>query len=100
MPIKKEIINESYMIMKKLFNGSKNVLGVKMRGTDYIAAKPRDHPIPPKVEVVIIDVKKLYYKNKYDWIFISTEDEIIKEKFIKEFDDKIKEFNPKKKNKL
>lgn len=97
MPIKNVIINESYIIMKNLFAGSKNILGVKLRGTDYIAAKPFGHPIPPDVEMVIIDVKKLCNKNKYDWIFLSTEDEIIKEKMIKEFDNKIKVLNPKKK---
>ncbi len=38
MPIKYEITKESYMIMKKLFKGSRNILG---RGTDYISGKPK-----------------------------------------------------------
>ena len=97
MPIKKEILKESYIIMKKLFKGSKNILGVKMRGTDYLSTKPKGHPIPPNIEMVIVDVKNLYIKNKYDWIFMSTEDEILKGKFINEFDNKIKLFEPKEK---
>lgn len=97
MPIKKEIIYEANKIIRVLFQGSSNILGVKMRGTDYISAKPAQHPIPPSVEMVIYDVKNLFNKNKYDWIFLSTEDEIMKEKFIKEFNYSIKLYNPKKK---
>ena len=97
IPIKKEIIKESNSIIKKLFNNSKNVLGVKFRGTDYIKLKPRGHPIPPKVDDAIQDVKKMDLKNKYDWIFFASEDEIIKQRFIKEFKKKIKYLNPKKK---
>ena len=40
--------------MKKFFGNSKNVLGVLMRGTDYI--NRRSHFIPPKIEKVISDV--------------------------------------------
>lgn len=96
MSIKNKILIETYIIMKKLFNGSMNILGVKMRGTDYISSKPAFHPIPPKVEMVILDVQNLYSKYKYDWIFMTTEDEIMKEKFIKKFRNKIKLYNPKK----
>lgn len=96
MPIKNEILIETYMIMNKLFNGSMNILGVKMRGTDYISSKPGGHPIPPKVEIVILDVTNMDSKYKYDWIFMTTEDEIIKEQFIKKFKNKIKLYNPNK----
>ena len=94
IPIKKEIIKETNIIIQKLFKGSKNILGVKIRGTDYITRKPRWHPIPPKVEDTINDVKKMDIKNNYDWIFFASEDEQIKEKFIKEFEGKIKYLNP------
>lgn len=94
MPIKKEIINKSYIIMKKLFYNSKNILGVKMRGTDYIINKMKGHSILPNLDTAIMDVKSFNEKNKYDFIFISTEDEIIKERFIKEFQNKIKILNP------
>ena len=97
MPIKKDIINESYIIMKKIFYNSKNILGVKMRGTDYITNKIRGHSKLPNLDTTIIDVKNFNKKNNYDWIFITTEDEIIKERFIKEFDNKIKFLNPNKK---
>ncbi len=94
MPVKNEIIYESKIIMKKLFKKSKNILGVKLRGTDYISLKPGGHPIPPKVEIVISDVKSMDKKYKYDFIFFATEDEIIKEKFVSQFRNKLKLLNP------
>lgn len=95
-PLKKEIITEANIIMKQLFKGSDNILGVKIRGTDYIASKIHGHPIPPKIDDVISDVKKMQIKNNYDWIFFASEDKIFKEKFINEFKGKIKYLNPKK----
>ena len=94
IPIKDEIIKEVSSIMKKLFGHSKNILGVKLRGTDYNANKPGGHAKQPKVEDVIKDVKEMDKKNKYDYIFFSTEDELIKQKFIPEFGDKLKLLNP------
>lgn len=95
MPIKNTIMEESLNIMKKLFKNSHNVLGVKLRGTDYIYMRPGGHPIPPSLERVISDVKSLSKKYNYDWIFVSSEDEKIKEKFIEQFKNNIKYLNPK-----
>ena len=95
MPVKNEIINEVNDIMKDLFGNSKNILGVKIRGTDYIAAKPKGHSIPPSVEQVISDVKLMDQQYNYDFIFFATEDELIKKKFIPNFKEKIKVLNPK-----
>ena len=95
MPVKKEIMQEVTIIMKKLFNNSKNILGVKLRGTDFLSLKPKGHAIPPNIEQVIFDVKVMDAKYKYDFIFFSTEDESIKKRFIPEFGKKIKLNNPK-----
>ena len=95
MPIKKELLDEAKGIMKELFGKTKNILGVKMRGTDYISRKPRGHSIPPKIEQVIGDVKMMDKTYKYDFIFFATEDEIIKQKFIPHFKHKLKLLNPK-----
>ena len=90
IPIRNEIINESNRIIKTIFQDSKNVLGVLLRGTDYIAMKPRGHPIPPKTEDVIKNVKLLDNKNKYNWIFLATEDNNIRDIFIKSIGIKVK----------
>ena len=93
MPIKTNIIELSNKIMKKLFNDSKNILGVLIRGTDYISKKPQSHPIQPTIDMVISDVRQLEIKNNYKYIFFSTEDEIIRRRFIKEFSSKIKQLH-------
>ena len=90
MPVKEEIINESNNKINKIFKGKTNILGVLLRGTDYIAKKPRNHPIPPKIEDAIKDVKLIDDKYKYDWVFLSTEDNIIRKKFIKAIGIKVK----------
>jgi hypothetical protein len=90
MPIKNEIIKESNYIISKIFNKSRNLLGVLLRGTDYVAKKPHGHYIPPKTKDVIKDVKLLDNKNKYDGIFLATEDNFIREEFLKAIGNKVK----------
>ena len=96
MPIKKEIIEEANTIWKKLFNDSKNVLGVLARGTDFYSLKPHGHSIPPPPEKILEDTKNMDKKNKYDWIYLATEDDSIRDKFIKEFGNKLKLIQEKK----
>ena len=90
IPIKNEIMNEVYSIMKKLFKGSENVLGVLARGTDYVTLKSAGTPIPPTAEQMIEDVNKFDKENNYDYIFLATEDNEIKNKFKNEFEKKLK----------
>jgi len=97
IPIKCDIIKDTNNIMKKLFKKSKNILGVLIRGTDYIAKKPKGHPIPPSTKTVIKDIKKMDNINKYNNIFLTTEDYKIREKLINEFGDKLKYILPNKK---
>jgi len=94
-PIKKEIILISNNIIQKLFKQSKNILGVLARGTDYISLKPKGHSIPPNVSVLINDIKEMDNKYKYDYIFFSTEDDIIRRNITKYFKNKLKELKPK-----
>ena len=90
IPIKKEIIKESNIIFNRIFNQSRNILGVLLRGTDYITRKPKGHAIPPKTEDVIKDAKILDNKYKYDWIFLATEDNIIRKNFLSAMGMKVK----------
>ena len=90
IPIKAEIIKESNNIIKRIFNKSRNILGVLLRGTDYIARKPKGHAIPPKTEDVVKDVKVLKNKYKYDWIFLATEDNLIRQHFLGAIGSKVK----------
>ena len=90
IPIKSEIIKEANNKFKLLFRDSINILGVLMRGTDYIAKKPFGHTIPPTPKMVFEDIKKMDKKFKYNWIFLTTEDDLIREKFINKFKKKLK----------
>lgn len=69
IPIKNEIIKELNNIMKTLFKGSNNILGILTRGTHYLAKKPKKHPIPPSSKRIINDIKKMEKINSYKWIF-------------------------------
>lgn len=92
IPLRKEIIHEKNIIKSKLFKGSKNLLGILVRGTDYVALKPGGHPIPPNKELVIKDIIEFDKKNNYDFFFISTEDDMLREIFIKQFGHKLNKF--------
>ena len=94
MPIKKEIINEAIKIKMKLFNKSNNVLGILIRGTDYLAMKPKNHPKQPDSKIVLKDIKIMNNKNKYDYFFLATEDDIIRDKFIKQLGSILKFIKP------
>ena len=91
LPIKKDLINLSNKLINKLFNKSKNILGVLARGTDYIALKPKSHPIQPNISNIIKDVKYMDDKYIYDYIFFSSDDEIYRNIFSKSFPSKNKQ---------
>lgn len=55
-----------------LFNGS--VLGVFMRGTDYVKMKPKGHAVQPSLEQVLNKVDEFLGKYHIDRIFVVTED--------------------------
>ena len=90
MPVKNDILNEVKSIIQNFFGNSKNILGVMIRGTNYVALRPKGHSIQPTVEQVITDVKIYDKKYKYDFIFFATEDGEIRNKFISAFDNRLK----------
>ena len=91
------MINKANIIIKELLNNSKNLLGILIRRTDFISSKQKLHPIPPKSEIVIRDIKEMDKKNNYKFLFIATEEDWIREKFKNEFGNKIKFLQYKKK---
>ena len=95
MSVKKEIYLEAERIWKKLFGKSNNILGILLRGTDYVARKPWGHAKQPSVKRAINDTAEMDEKYKYDFIFLATEDNKIRKKFVKKFGDKLKYLLPK-----
>jgi hypothetical protein len=59
----------------------KKVLGVKIRGSDYTAVKPKDHHIQPSIETYIKHIEIAMSKFDFDYIFLASEDLELIEKF-------------------
>ena len=97
MSIKDEIYLEAKKYCKEFFGDSKNILGILLRGTDYISRAPRGHSIPPSLQDAINDTIQMDKKYNYDFIFLATEDNIIRKKFINIFKNKLKYLLPEKK---
>lgn len=60
------------------------VLGINVRGTDYVMGIPGLH-IQPSVEEVLEKAKQLYQNEQYDKVFICCEDKEVVERFSKTF---------------
>ena len=87
LKIKPEIMEEVLSVRAKLFAPTDRVLGVYLRGSDYVANKPKGHPIPPPPEYVrdvILEKVRAWRCNK---IFLSTEDKTIVQFFKDTFGD-------------
>lgn len=69
----------------RLFCPEDKVLGILCRGTDYLAGRPKGHPIQPTPEEVLREARRIYSEQECTRIFLATEDEnyyrILKENF-------------------
>ena len=70
----------------ELLSGRK-VLGVLCRGTDYTLHHPKNHPVQPDVDTVIKKVEEVI--DRYEYIYLATEEGKITERFEKAFPGKI-----------
>ena len=86
-------------VYNSIIGNKKNIIGVLCRGTDYVTKRPKDHPIPPTIEEVIDKVLQYIKEYKADYVFLATEDENIKDKFVLKFGD-ILLFNEQKRTSL
>lgn len=73
---------------ERLLRG-KRVLGVLCRGTDYVATKPKGHPVQPEITDVIALVSKKMKDLRCDHIYLATEEQAIHKKFEEAFPGKI-----------
>ena len=87
---------------KLLFENKSNVLGVLHRGTDYKTAK--HHLSPASLEQMTEKVKQVFQQEKFDYIFLCTEEQkavdtfrevFAKEKVIVSDSERIKDYNDK-----
>ena len=73
IPVKNYIQEEVQKIYREQFEGN-NVLGVFMRGTDYVSRKPVGHRVQPAPEQVKNKIDEFLAAYKIDKIFLVTED--------------------------
>ena len=90
--VKESLHQEILEERKKLFAPNDRVLGVLLRGTDYVALKPNNHPIPPSPEFVIDFIVKKIRLWKCNKIFLATEDKSIVQHFKDTFGDGFGDF--------
>lgn len=88
LKIKKNILAEADTLFKDMFAGNR-VLGVLARGTDYVNAKPANHPIQPTPEQLMEKIDEVVTEKKCTKIYLATEDKGIFEKFRKKYGDMI-----------
>ena len=71
----------------RLFSPKDRVLGVHLRGTDYVATQPQNHPIQPPLEFAVSMVVSKLREWNCNKIFLTTEDKNIAENFKRIFGD-------------
>jgi len=67
----------------------KKILGVSIRGTDFVARKPSSHPIQPTSEQVIEKAREVLREKNFDAVYLATEDKNIVAKFQAAFGEKL-----------
>lgn len=76
MKVQDYIYNDMEKIREEKFKG-KEIIGVFIRGTDYVAFMPKGHSIQPDKKIIKKEILKLKEKYENAAIFIVTEDENI-----------------------
>lgn len=86
--VKDEIAMEVDILKKEMF-GEERVLGVLARGTDYINAKPLNHPVQPMPEQLMEKIDKVLIERNCNKIYLATEDKHFFKMFKERYGDKI-----------
>ena len=81
LKVKPALIQEIIAVRKKLFAPNDRVLGVHLRGTDYVVNRPAWHPIPPPMEFAVSTIIAKFQEWKCNKIFLATEDKGIVQTF-------------------
>ena len=87
LKVKPEFMAEAQEEYNKLFAPTDRVLGVKLRGTDYVAQRPHGHPIPPPIPLAVETIRTKLEEWNCNKIFLATEDKAILEAVKEAFGD-------------
>ena len=86
--VREEIQKEADNLADIMF-GENKILGVLIRGTDYVNARPPKHPIQPTVEQVVSKIDEVLKKMKCEHIYLATEDETIFRQVKRKYGEKV-----------
>lgn len=67
-------IMEEFQELRQRYLGKQKVLGILARGTDYVASKPKGHPVQPSVEQMIQKAEEVMEAYSCEKIYLATED--------------------------
>lgn len=84
--VRNDILKEAEALKKQLFLDNR-ILGVLARGTDYVNAKPVNHPVQPTPEQLMQKIDEVMLQRKCSKIFLATEDQSVYEKFRNKYGD-------------
>lgn len=86
--VRPEIRQEADELWKRL-SGRKGVLGVLLRGTDYVNSRPKDHPVQPTIEQAIDKMDEVLTSQEFQKIYLATEDAGIYQELCNRYGEKI-----------
>lgn len=89
LTVKPVLAKETEEYCKDYFNNTDKILGVLVRGSDYVTLKPYAHCIQPDIVLMLETVWKKFESEKYDLIYLCTEEEEIVKRFKEEFGEKV-----------
>lgn len=73
----------------EIYSAGVQILGVKIRGTDYNGRKPKDHYIQPSATEMITYAGKIMQEEQYGYLYLATEDEDVARQFRQAFGEKL-----------
>lgn len=88
LKIKPEIMNEAKKLSIEIL-GKNEVLGVLLRGTDYVNLRPKNHPVQPTLQEAIEKIDLILREKGYQKIYIATEDKEIFQKMSEKYGSKL-----------
>lgn len=88
LKIKNEILEETEMLAKQIL-GHDKILGVLLRGTDYVNSKPKNHPVQPNIEQAAEKIDEILAQKDYQKIYVATEDKNIYQKLCEKYGSRI-----------
>ncbi len=86
--VNQSIADEAARLEKTLFE-EKKILGVLARGTDYVHARPVNHPIQPTPRQLMEKIEEKMQERNCEKIYLATEDAGIFRKFKERYGDKL-----------